>query len=117
MPYLNHADQDAQMKGRQNIAISHRIFSGSRRSPTCSDGTPAKYYFERRGQTVALRTDRRNPESKTYAPNSIAPWELRISDFRVYYDVKETPELMVYIRAVGIKKRNQVYIGKEVIEL
>jgi len=54
---------------------------------------------------------------KPMRPNSIAPWELRIGDFRVYYDVKETPELMVYIRAVGIKKRNQVYIGKEAIEL
>jgi len=54
---------------------------------------------------------------KPMRPNSIAPWELRLGDFRVYYDVKETPESMVYIRAVGIKKRNQVYIGKEVIEL
>lgn len=50
-------------------------------------------------------------------PNPIAPWELRIGDLRVYYDVEEEPEPVVYIRAVGVKERNRVRIGKEVIEL
>jgi hypothetical protein len=31
--------------------------------------------------------------------------------------VEEEPEAVVHIRAVGIKERNQVRIGKEVIEL
>ena len=50
-------------------------------------------------------------------PNPLAPRELRIGNLRVYYDVEEEPEAVVHIRAVGIKERNQVRIGKEVIEL
>lgn len=54
---------------------------------------------------------------KPMRPNPLAPWELRIGNLRVYYDVEEEPEPVVYIRAVGIKDRNRVRIGKEVIEL
>jgi hypothetical protein len=54
---------------------------------------------------------------KPMRPNPLAPWELRISNLRVYYDREEDPEPMVYIRAVGVKERNRVRIGKEVIEL
>ncbi len=50
-------------------------------------------------------------------PNPIAPWELRIGKLRVYYDVEEEPEKVVRIRAVGIKERNRVRIGNEMIEL
>jgi len=54
---------------------------------------------------------------KPMRPNPIAPWELRIGNLRAYYDVEEDPEPEVYIRAVGVKERNRVRIGKEVIEL
>ena len=54
---------------------------------------------------------------KPMRPNRLAPWELRIGVLRVYYDVEEEPETVVEIRAVGIKDRNRVRIGKEVIEL
>ena len=50
-------------------------------------------------------------------PNPVAPWELRIGKFRVYYDVEEEPRSVVYVRAVGAKERDRVRIGKEVIEL
>lgn len=54
---------------------------------------------------------------KPMRPNPVAPWELRIGNLRVYYDVEKDPEAVVFIRAVGIKQRNQVRIGKEVIKL
>jgi mRNA-degrading endonuclease RelE of RelBE toxin-antitoxin system len=54
---------------------------------------------------------------KPMRPNPVAPWELRIGNLRVYYDVVEVPEPIVYIRAVGIKYRNRVVIGDEEIEL
>lgn len=60
-----------------------------------------------------LETRKRKP----MRPNPVAPWELRIGNLRVYYDVEEEPEAVVYVRAVGIKQRNRVRIGKEVIEL
>jgi len=40
-----------------------------------------------------------------------------MSNLQVYYDVEEEPEPVVHIRAVGIKERHRVRIGKEVIEL
>ena len=54
---------------------------------------------------------------KPMRPNPVAPWEPRIDPLRVYYDVQEEPEQVVKVRAVGIKERNQVRIGGEVIEL
>jgi len=54
---------------------------------------------------------------KPMRPNPIAPWELRIGKLRVYYDIEDKPKRVVYIRAIGIKERNRVRIGKEVIIL
>ena len=46
--------------------------------------------------------------------NYLAAWELRIGNLRVYYDVEEEPEAVVYINAVGVKERNQVNIAGEI---
>jgi mRNA-degrading endonuclease RelE of RelBE toxin-antitoxin system len=54
---------------------------------------------------------------KPMRPNPLAPWELRIGMRRVYYDVEDTPEPKVYIRAVGIKERNRVRIAGAIFEL
>jgi len=54
---------------------------------------------------------------KPMRPNLLAPWELRMGDLRVYYDVMEEPEPMVLIRAVGLKERNRVRIAGEIFEL
>ncbi|MDJ0677810.1 MAG: type II toxin-antitoxin system RelE/ParE family toxin [Calothrix sp. MO_167.B42] len=54
---------------------------------------------------------------KLMRPNPLAPWELRIGDLRVYYDVEEESEAVVYINAIGVKERNQVYIGGEIYKL
>jgi mRNA-degrading endonuclease RelE of RelBE toxin-antitoxin system len=61
----------------------------------------------------AVETRNRKP----MRPNPLAPWELRIGSIRVYYDIEEKPECIVVILAVGIKERNRVRIGKEVLEL
>ena len=60
-------------------------------------------------------TETRN--RKPMRPNPVAPWELRIGNLRVYYDVEHEPEAAVYVRAVGVKQRNRVRIGREVIQL
>ena len=54
---------------------------------------------------------------KRMRPNPIAPWEMRIGDLRVYYDVKDEREAVVQILAIGVKQRNRVRIGKEEVEL
>jgi mRNA-degrading endonuclease RelE of RelBE toxin-antitoxin system len=54
---------------------------------------------------------------KRMRPNPLTPWELRVGDLRVYYDVKEEPEPVVYIIAVGVKSRNRVWIGNKEVRL
>ena len=54
-------------------------------------------------------------------PNPVAPWELRVGDFRIFYDcepaVKEAAEPEVLILAIGVKTGNRVLIGDEEHEL
>ena len=54
---------------------------------------------------------------KPMRPNPLAPWELRVADLRVYYDVEDAPEPTVVILAIGVKLRDRVRIGGEEIEL
>jgi mRNA-degrading endonuclease RelE of RelBE toxin-antitoxin system len=54
---------------------------------------------------------------KPMRPNPVAPWELRVRDLRVYYDVVEEPEKLVIVLAVGIKVGNRVLIAGKEIEL
>ncbi len=79
-----------------------------------------------RQQTIVLETVERQlthhptvetRNRKPMRPNPVAPWELRIGNLRVYYDVEHEPEDVVYVRAVGVKERNRVRIGKEVVQL
>ena len=50
-------------------------------------------------------------QRKVLRANAVAPWELRIGDRRVYYEVKDDPERVVVVKAVGVKERNRVLIG------
>lgn len=54
---------------------------------------------------------------KPMRPNPLAPWELRVGAFRVYYDIEEAPEPVVSILAVGLKRGNRIRIGGEEITL
>lgn len=54
---------------------------------------------------------------KPMRPNPLAPWELRIGNLRVYYDILKGDLPLVLILAVGVKRRNRIYIGKEEIQL
>jgi mRNA-degrading endonuclease RelE of RelBE toxin-antitoxin system len=54
---------------------------------------------------------------KPMRPNPLAPWELRIGELRVYYEIEEAPEQVVTIVAVGVKDGNRVLIGGKEIKL
>jgi mRNA-degrading endonuclease RelE of RelBE toxin-antitoxin system len=54
---------------------------------------------------------------KVLRPNPIAPWELRLADLRVFYDVQELPVAVVHVKAVGKKIHNELWIGGEKIAL
>ncbi len=48
--------------------------------------------------------------------NLLATWELRVGNFRVYYDVNEL-ERTVLVRAIGIKHHAKVSIGGKELDL
>jgi mRNA-degrading endonuclease RelE of RelBE toxin-antitoxin system len=51
---------------------------------------------------------------KPLRPNPIAPWAIRIGEYRVFYDVESAANL-VTVRAVGYKNHNILLIrGKEI---
>ena len=64
--------------------------------------------------TYEPTTETRN--RKEMLPNSVASWELRIGDLRVYYDVTEEPQTVTVV-AVGIKSGNRIFLGGEEREL
>ena len=52
---------------------------------------------------------------KRLRANPIAPWELRVRDMRVFYEVDE-PDV-VTILAIGTKRESRLYVEGEEIEL
>ena len=58
--------------------------------------------------TVATR--RRKP----LRPNPLSSWELRVGQYRVYYQIEsddDDDQAVVTVVAVGVKRRNRVFIG------
>ena len=54
---------------------------------------------------------------KPMRPNPVAPWELRIGELRVYYEVEEEPRPRVIVLAIGVKERSRVRIGRDIVEI
>lgn len=55
-----------------------------------------------------------NLETRNCKPmqnNSLATWELRVGQFRVFYDIQDNSVKIVYIIAIGYKEHNQLFIG------
>jgi mRNA-degrading endonuclease RelE of RelBE toxin-antitoxin system len=72
-------------------------------------------YFE---NTALFLTNDANVETrrrKPLRPNRTAQWELRIDDYRVFYDLGEGD--VVKIVAVGYKEHNDLYIRGKKVEL
>lgn len=58
-------------------------------------------------------TETRN--RKPLRPNPIAPWELRVGHWRVFYDIGSDEPNVVRVLAVGQKRGNELLIaGREV---
>jgi len=91
-----------------DAAIEHLKFLTTRQQRTVLDTVDEQLTYE-----PLVETRNRKPME----PNSLATWELRSGNLRVYYDVEENTVSIVYIQAVGVKNRNQVRIGQEEIEL
>ena len=65
---------------------------------------------------VQLRYEplRETRKRKQLRPNPLAPWELRVGELRVFYEVDAREADLVNILAIGIKRGNRLIIaGKE----
>src|SRR2546423_493014 len=55
-------------------------------------------------------------QRKKLEENDLAPWELRIGNWRVFYDIVPDEELVIIV-AVGQKTHNILRVGDEEVEL
>jgi mRNA-degrading endonuclease RelE of RelBE toxin-antitoxin system len=53
---------------------------------------------------------------KPLRPNDLSAWELRVGNFRVFYDVNDEDKI-VLIKAIGYKKHSALYIRDRSFEL
>jgi mRNA-degrading endonuclease RelE of RelBE toxin-antitoxin system len=61
-------------------------------------------------------TEARN--RKRLRENELSDWELRVQNFRVFYDViHEEGRQVVKVKAVGHKEQNTLYIGGREVQL
>ena len=89
-------------------AVGHLKALTARRQSIVVDGV---------ARNLALDPTVETRNRKPMRPNPLAPWELRLGDLRVYFDVVIEPEPVVVVLAVGFKERKAVRIGKAVINL
>src|SRR5437588_6063264 len=62
---------------------------------------------------LRLEADQESKRRKKLQPNPVAPWELRIDKYRVFYDVEDVTT--VWITAIGGKEHNDLFIrGRKV---
>lgn len=73
--------------------------------------------FEAVEQQLSHEPGAETRNRKPMRPNPIAPWELRIRELRMYYDIVEQSKRLVTILAVGVKNRNRVRIGGKEFDL
>lgn len=66
-------------------------------------------------EQLTHQPDQPTAHRKPLDENPIAPWELRVGDFRVFYDIEDAERVVVV--AVGEKAHNRLQIGGEEIEL
>ncbi len=64
----------------------------------------------------ANQPDQPTRNRKRLQENPLAPWELRVGNFQLFYDL-EPAEQQVVIVAVGRKNHNTLRIGGEEVEL
>ena len=54
---------------------------------------------------------------KPLRPNPIAPWELRVGQLRIFYEVTGSESGVLRVLAVGRKRRNVLLVGDKEIRL
>jgi mRNA interferase RelE/StbE len=64
---------------------------------------------------LELDADVESKRRTSLRPNPVAPWELRVGDYRVFYEL--TAERLVRVLAIGHKVHNDLFIRGRKVEL
>jgi len=64
---------------------------------------------------LATDADSESKRRKRLSANPIAPWELRVGDHRVFYEIEG--EATVTVLAIGVKEHNDLFIRGRKVEL
>ena len=87
-----------------------------------ADGDVARYAaHERRlildgiGRYLEVDADVETRRRKHLRPNPLAPWELRMGAYRVFYEIRDNS--VARVLAVGHKEHNDLYIRGKKVEL
>jgi mRNA interferase RelE/StbE len=67
------------------------------------------------GRFLGVDADVESRRRKQLRPNPMAPWELRVGEYRVFYEVR--PEGLVRVLAVGHKVHNELFIRGQRAEI
>jgi hypothetical protein len=95
--------------------VSHRVRAGHSLASRSLDREAIALDGVARHLTVDPMVETRN--RKPMRSNPIAPWELRLDNLLVYFDIVVEPDPVVVVLAVGVKERKVVRIGKGAIDL
>ena len=63
---------------------------------------------------LEVDADAESKRRKQLRPNPFAPWELRIGNYRVFYEIREGS---VRVLAIGHKVHNELFIRGQKVEL
>lgn len=81
-------------------------------------------WYRTSGQRVILKAvfkylradaDVETKKRKQLRPNPLAPWELRIGNYRVFYEIAENR--LVRVLSIGHKVHNDLFVQGERVEL
>jgi mRNA interferase RelE/StbE len=64
---------------------------------------------------LGMDADTTSRRRKKLRPNPLAPWELRVGIYRVFYEIDE--ESVVKVVAIGHKEHNSLLIRGRIVEL
>ena len=70
--------------------------------------------FDAIAEFLAVDANVETKKRKQLRPNPLAPWELRIGNYRVFYEIRERS---VRVLAIGHKVHNELFIRGQKVEI
>jgi mRNA-degrading endonuclease RelE of RelBE toxin-antitoxin system len=67
------------------------------------------------GEFLETDADVQSKRRKPLRSNPLAPWELRVGDYRVFYEIRAPG--VVRVLAVGHKRHNELFIRERRVEI